>query len=537
MTCAPSAAPTDPEPRTAFSRDGFIGPVRLLTPAQCRLALRHVRLQESPEPLGWDKGRAVSDRLLYDLATRPAILDLLRPLLGDDIVLWGVSIPERNPGQIHPWHTDIESAAPDLRFASVWIGLENTSRESALKVITRSHALGKTVQEVQHEHGRRRGESSDEVVLGWVRAHEQDAICVQPEMGDGEAIVFDGRLWHATNNERAEGRRAALLLQYASADSPVFMADLERLEWPTRLLTDPRPPCIVVSGSGRPSANRLVPAPATGSQQTITAEASSLRLPLPSKPGTPWEPHSLFNGPTPIVQWMGCHASVLAPGHSPHPPHAHDEEEILVALDGEPELVIADGPDSERARVERLEPGDFVYYPALQHHTIRNPGLHPVTYLMLRWRGAPIETTAPGESAVYRVGGPEGSPHPRAFRPRLLIEHPTNYLTRLHGHLTDLQPGAGYEPHADGHDVAIVLLSGRIETLGRTIEPFDVVFCAAGTEHGLRNAGDEPARYLVFEFHAPGRMPIPGTAATPESADRGPSALGRLRGRLLGARA
>ena len=65
-----------------------------------------------------------------------------------------------------------------------------------------------------------------------------------------------------------------------------------------------------------------------------------------------------------------------------------------------------------------------------------------------------------------------------------------------------MQPGAGYAPHVDCHDVAIVVLSGQIETLGEVVKPHGVIFYAAGQPHGLRNAGEEPAEYLVFEFHA-----------------------------------
>jgi hypothetical protein len=41
-----------------------------------------------------------------------------------------------------------------------------------------------------------------------------------------------------------------------------------------------------------------------------------------------------------------------------------------------------------------------------------------------------------------------------------------------------------------------------VETLGEEAGPNSVVFYAAGEKHGMRNVGDVPARYLVFEFHA-----------------------------------
>ena len=47
----------------------------------------------------------------------------------------------------------------------------------------------------------------------------------------------------------------------------------------------------------------------------------------------------------------------------------------------------------------------------------------------------------------------------------------------------------------------ICLITGKVETLGKTLEPGGSVFYPAGEPHGMRNVGNERARYLVFEFH------------------------------------
>ena len=58
--------------------------------------------------------------------------------------------------------------------------------------------------------------------------------------------------------------------------------------------------------------------------------------------------------------------------------------------------------------------------------------------------------------------------------------------------------------------MAIVPLDGTLETLGQTVSPKSVIYYGAGELHGMRNPGTEPARYLVFEFHAPGVDPLRG---------------------------
>jgi len=178
----------------SFDRRGYLSPSRVLTAPQCALLEKHFKLGREIEPADWWNGRAVTDRLLFDIASSEPLLTLLRPVLGDNIVLWGASTVERCHGERHAWHVDAESSAPDGHFATVWIGLRNTSRESGLKLIGGSHCYPKILQEVQHANGYRRGEADDATVLDWARAFDPAAEIALPDVSDGDAIVFDGRL-------------------------------------------------------------------------------------------------------------------------------------------------------------------------------------------------------------------------------------------------------------------------------------------------------------------------------------------------------
>lgn len=197
---------------------------------------------------------------------------------------------------------------------------------------------------------------------------------------------------------------------------------------------------------------------------------------------------------------MGCHVSVLSPGRCPHPPHSHIEEELLIILDGEGSIEIAANRDDASPRVETLTPGQFSYYPAWQHHTIRNRSTRPVTYMMFKWAG-----TMPGRAGglpagIFDYRGQLAAEDVRAFAPRTLLNSPTSWLNRLHCHVTRLKPGVGYAPHIDNYDVAIVMLAGKVETIGQVLRPCDVVFYGAGEMHGMRNLSNETSKYLVFEF-------------------------------------
>lgn len=488
-----------------FFRDGFTGPIRLFTSPQCALIVESLRVGTHPAPMDWPKGRAANDRFFFDLATRPMVLTLLKPLLGDNILLWSIDVVERDPGQIHPWHSDIESSAPGGGFVSIWIGIQNTCRESALGMVARSHNFGKTVQQVLHERGLRRDQASDETVLAWAHEFDPLAAFIQPEMTDGDAIIYDGRLWHATNNSRSQGRRIALLLQYAAADRPVWIPDFTEPIWPFHF-RELRPPTIVVTGRGDETVNRLVPPPpGPDNHRVVTSFVHEIDLPLPEDKEHKLRRWAIFNGSTSMLNFMEIHYSVLSAEPTPHPPHRHADESLAIMLDGKLDIEVSESPTFENPNLHRLVKNSILYQPAYQYHRLRNSSGSPASYLLFAWRGPALETDCKLVESLFDGADVEASGGPEARHQKLLFEWPTSYLTKLHAHLTTLQPGAGYAPHVDEYDVAIVVLSGKVETLGKIVQPQSFTYYAAGEPHGIKNVGNEPARYLVFEFHAPRR--------------------------------
>jgi quercetin dioxygenase-like cupin family protein len=491
---------TDRAGSDQFAQTGFRGPLRALTKDECRRFLRGVDLRPQAA-LDWEKGLAARSRAYYEVATQPAILDVVSELLGGDVILWGASIQRRVPKAVHPWHSDIETSDPSCKTVSVWIGLEHTTPASSLLVVSGSHRFGVTVQQVRHEHGRGRDDADLDELVGWARDRDSRSELVRIATTDGEAVFFDGRLWHGTHNVSRRTRRA-LVLQYAAPDSSIRVPDLSYLDWPFRQLDSPRPPCLIVRGSARVGSNRIVPAPLANGRVPVELELTSrihvFRLPLEPDEKTGWKPYPAFKGSTADLVTLSCHASVLASDHAPHPPHTHAEEELLLLLAGEAELVLPDRGTT------LLRPGEFVYYPTGFAHTLRTTSTEPATYAMLKWRGEPAPSAEPLQFGLFETAGD----------PRVLIDGPTRYLRQLQAHVTVLEPGEGYDPHVDSYDVAIVVLEGEVETIGGRAAAYDVIFYRAGEPHGMLNVGTEAARYVVFEFHgrtslasgAPGRV-------------------------------
>lgn len=226
-------------------------------------------------------------------------------------------------------------------------------------------------------------------------------------------------------------------------------------------------------------------------------------IPLAMDPEKKWKPYFLFRGSTPGIQDFSCHLSVLVSGHCPHPPHTHKEEEILMMLSGGAELLLPQYQNPGREGNISLKPGEFVYYPSGFLHTLRTTSESPANYLMFKWFAYKKERAGSElPFGKFRVADFFEHENKNALNFRILFEGRSQRLSRLQAHASVLPPGAGYPPHADPYDVAIVILEGTVETMGKRYEAHSVIFYPAGKLHGMANPGQLPAKYIVFEFEA-----------------------------------
>ena len=85
-----------------------------------------------------------------------------------------------------------------------------------------------------------------------------------------------------------------------------------------------------------------------------------------------------YNGPTDQLQGMCAGMATLEPGASPHPPHRHPEEEILIVADGAG--IIECG-----GKVTQVGPGAMMYCAGNTLHGITNTGTTPMTFYWSKW--------------------------------------------------------------------------------------------------------------------------------------------------------
>ena len=193
---------------------------------------------------------------------------------------------------------------------------------------------------------------------------------------------------------------------------------------------------------------------------------------------------------------------MLSQDYCPHQPHSHKEEEILLVLSGEAELMLPSQHFHNGDQRKLLKPGQFVYYPAFFPHTLRTVSEDPANYLMFKWHNDPKDTSSPLAFNYFDVfAGADKRQVKNGFSHELLFEGPTSWLHKLQSHVSTLTPGAGYPPHIDSYDVAIVVLEGEVETLGKRVRPYGVIFYHSGQPHGMSNPGKVTTKYIVFEFH------------------------------------
>ena len=81
---------------------------------------------------------------------------------------------------------------------------------------------------------------------------------------------------------------------------------------------------------------------------------------------------------TATLDELECHITTLNAGESPHPPHTHPDEEVVVIREGTLEVTFGD-------RKAIVGPGSVIFQAANQPHTVKNIGTTPAVYHVIKW--------------------------------------------------------------------------------------------------------------------------------------------------------
>ena len=96
---------------------------------------------------------------------------------------------------------------------------------------------------------------------------------------------------------------------------------------------------------------------------------------VPTKTG---ERRMVFDAATPTLANLECHITTLNPGESPHPPHQHADEELMIVKEGTVEALQGD-------RTNLVTAGGIIFEAANERHGLRNVGTNPATYYVIKF--------------------------------------------------------------------------------------------------------------------------------------------------------
>ncbi|HYD71505.1 MAG TPA: phytanoyl-CoA dioxygenase family protein, partial [Candidatus Binatia bacterium] len=191
----------------------YLAPLHLCAPEEMAPLRAHIETEVLPRKsaiasCGFRKSRHLDDALVFQLASHPALLDAVQPLLGGNLVLWRTQFFVKNPGDREiPWHHDGNFLKLDpMVNVSAWIAIDAADEaNSCLQVIPRSHRH--TIGHVPAPEGMEFNEMADPAAFD---VTESVDVPLQP----GQFMLFSDRILHHSNANKSDRRRLGLAVRF-----------------------------------------------------------------------------------------------------------------------------------------------------------------------------------------------------------------------------------------------------------------------------------------------------------------------------------
>ena len=201
-----------------------------------------------------DNGEGVRGSAAFlELARDPQIVELVRGVIGDDVILWGCHVfcKPAAEGYETPWHQDGHYwPIRPLANCTVWVALEaSTVENGCLRVIPRSH-IGQRLHEHLHE------DRADLTLNQRMAAGSFDeSAAVDLELEPGQMSLHDVYMVHGAQANTSAKRRTGVALRYMPATS-VFERHLRPVDGKSGVAVDfARRPLWLLRGTDRSGRN------------------------------------------------------------------------------------------------------------------------------------------------------------------------------------------------------------------------------------------------------------------------------------------
>ena len=121
-----------------------------------------------------------------------------------------------------------------------------------------------------------------------------------------------------------------------------------------------------------------------GAAATLVAQKPALRSTVfdwttaDTKPNEWGAVRQVMRDRTPMLDELEIHISTLKPGQSPHAPHQHQHEELLILKEGTLDTF-------QSGTTRRVGPGGIIFQASNEMHNVTNVGQTPATYYVIGW--------------------------------------------------------------------------------------------------------------------------------------------------------
>ena len=99
---------------------------------------------------------------------------------------------------------------------------------------------------------------------------------------------------------------------------------------------------------------------------------------MTSQPNKTGMVRRVVQAPTATLDELEIHITTLNAGETPHPPHKHADEELVIIKEGTVESLV-------NGQTQRVGPGSIIFQASNQMHSIKNVGNGPATYHVIKW--------------------------------------------------------------------------------------------------------------------------------------------------------
>ena len=209
--------------RQTWDRDGFVSPLRILSPES---ANHHRSVMEATEAqhgkLHYKFKMHSVLKSPWEIATNETLLDAVEAILGPNILIYNVCyiVKEAGATTFISWHQDLTYwGLSNDHQVSAWVALSPATAESGcMRMIPGSHKHGR----VEH------AETDDEdnaLALGQTVQGVDEAASILTPLQPGEASLHHGWTLHASMPNVSDDRRIGVNIQYLSTDCRQTMHD------------------------------------------------------------------------------------------------------------------------------------------------------------------------------------------------------------------------------------------------------------------------------------------------------------------------